>query len=118
MQIDDELIDEIRHGSKSAMEVLIKRHYKTVFSYIYRNVGDFHISYDLSQETFIKMARNIHSYSAGGKFQYWLLKIALNTCRDYYKSRANKSKNNSVPLDETLIESKSKVIDLIEQKLE
>jgi RNA polymerase sigma factor (sigma-70 family) len=118
MQTDDELIIEIRKGIQSAMEVLIKRHYKIVFAYIYRNLGEYHMAYDLTQETFVKMVKNLHSYSVRGNFQHWLLKIALNTCRDYYKSRAYQTTSKSNPLEEAQFENNTKIIDLIEQKLE
>jgi RNA polymerase sigma factor (sigma-70 family) len=119
MQTDDELILEIRRGIQSSMEILIRRHYKTVFAYIYRNLGEYHISYDLTQETFVKMIRSIGSYSANGNFQYWLLKIALNTCRDYFKSRGYRTTKESTSMDDSRLESGgSKIIDLIEQKVE
>lgn len=91
MQSDEELIKEVRKGIQSAMEVLIKRHYKTVFAYIYRYCGDYHASYDLTQETFIKMVRNIDYIEQGARFKHWLLKIALNCCRDYFKSKPFKN---------------------------
>lgn len=116
MQTDHELIQEIRNGSKSALEVLIKCHYKMVFSYIYRYVGDYHTAYDLTQETFIKVAQNIHTYKADGEFKYWLFKIALNTCRDYFKSKTHKMNSNSILVEEMTLEGHSNVIDLIEQK--
>lgn len=116
MQTDHELMLEIRSGSKSALEVLIKRYYKLVFSYIYRIVGDYHTAYDLTQETFIKVAKNMHIYKADGEFKYWLFKIALNTCRDYFKSKAHKMKSDSILVEEITLEDHSNVIDLIEQK--
>ncbi|WP_106767499.1 RNA polymerase sigma factor [Paenibacillus faecalis] len=118
MQTDDELIKKIRKGNQSAIEILIQRHYKVVFAYIYRNLGDYHMAYDLTQETFMKMVRNIHSYSNKGSFQYWLLKISLNTCRDYFRSRAYQTASTSSPIDESVLENKLEGHDAIEQKLE
>lgn len=39
---DEQLIKEINNGSQAAMEVLVKRHYRLVFSYVYRKIGDYH----------------------------------------------------------------------------
>ncbi|MDQ0253560.1 DNA-directed RNA polymerase specialized sigma24 family protein [Evansella vedderi] len=86
--IDEELIEEIKNGSQAAMEVLIKKQYKTIFAYVYRKVGDYHLAYDMTQEVFIKMMKSINEYKGGGKFQHWLLKIAVNHCRDYFRSSA------------------------------
>lgn len=40
MSSDSELIEEIKNGNHSAMEVLINRQYKPVFPYVYRKIGD------------------------------------------------------------------------------
>ena len=86
MPTDDELVEEILNGSKAAMDVLVRRHYKNIFSYVYRKTGNYHLAYDLTQEIFIKMMKSIKNYKQQGKFSSWLLKIAVNHCRDYYKS--------------------------------
>lgn len=90
MQSDEELIRELRLGNKSALEVLLRRHYKLVFAYIYRCLGDYHTAYDLTQDTLIKLVRAIHTLEQGERFKPWLLRIALNTCRDYMRSGSYK----------------------------
>ena len=76
---DDELVEEILNGSKAAMDVLVRRHYKNIFSYVYRKTGNYHLAYDLTQEIFIKMMKSIKNYKQQGKFSSWLLKIAVTT---------------------------------------
>jgi hypothetical protein len=39
MLTDQEIIKDILNGSQSAMEVLVKRHYQTVFAYMYRKTN-------------------------------------------------------------------------------
>ncbi|MFD1638597.1 RNA polymerase sigma factor [Evansella tamaricis] len=75
MQSDESLIEEIKSGSQAAMEVLVKKHYKNIFGFTYRKVGDYHLAYDMTQEIFIKMMKSIASYNGQGKFQNWLLKL-------------------------------------------
>jgi len=118
MLTDHELIKEIQKGSVGALEVLIKRHYKLIYSYIYRQVGDYHTAYDLTQETFTKLAQNIHTYKMSNEFIYWLFKIALNTCRDHFRSKAHKIKAQSILMEEIITEDPLNLIDLIEQKIE
>ncbi|MCY6959870.1 RNA polymerase sigma factor [Clostridium brassicae] len=84
---DEELINEILKGNQSAMEVLINRNYKLVYAFVYRNIGTYHTALDLTQESFIKVMKNLRSFkSYKGNFQPWLLRIALNVCKDYWKS--------------------------------
>jgi RNA polymerase sigma factor (sigma-70 family) len=85
---DEQLIQEINNGSQAAMEVLTKRYYKQIYAYIYRKTSNTHMAYDLTQDVFIKMIRNISTYANGGSFSSWLYTIAVNICRDYYRSAA------------------------------
>ncbi len=86
MLSDEELIEEILRGSQAAMEVLVKRHYKSVFAYVYRKTGDYHTAFDLTQEVFIKMLKALHHYNGVGKFTNWLFKIAHNSCLDHLRA--------------------------------
>ncbi|OUS78569.1 RNA polymerase subunit sigma [Paenibacillus sp. MY03] len=88
MPTDEQLIQEINNGSQAAMEVLTKRYYKQIYAYIYRKTSNSHMAYDLTQDVFIKMIRNISTYANGGSFSSWLYTIAVNICRDYYRSAA------------------------------
>jgi len=85
---DEQLIQEIKNGSQAAMEVLTKRYYKQIYAYIYRKTSNSHTAYDLTQDVFIKMIRSIPSFANGGNFSSWLYTIAVNCCRDYYRSAA------------------------------
>ena len=117
MPTDEDLNQEILNGSQAAMEVLVKRHYKTVFAYVYRKIGDYHTAYDITQEVFIKMIKAIGSYGRGSKFNNWLLKIAVNSCVDYYRSRQRKT-DQQTRLDEQPPDERSNVWDLLSKKLE
>lgn len=118
MPTDEELLEEIHSGSQAAMEVLVKKYYKNIFSYIYRKIGDYHISYDLTQEVFIKMMKAIDRYEGRGKFRNWLLKIAVNHCNDYYKSKSFKNKSREIQLEDRISENNDKVWDLLKKKIE
>jgi DNA-directed RNA polymerase specialized sigma24 family protein len=59
---DQKLINEILNGSEAAMEVLTRKYYKLIFSYVYRKVGDKELASDLTQEVFIKMMKRLSSY--------------------------------------------------------
>ncbi|MFS0860698.1 RNA polymerase sigma factor [Paenibacillus taichungensis] len=97
---DEELIQEIREGSRAAMEVLVKRHYKSIFAYVYRKTGEYHTAYDLTQEVFIKMMNSLDQYRDTGKFSHWLLKIAVNHSTDYFRGRRFKQQHRESELTE------------------
>jgi RNA polymerase sigma factor (sigma-70 family) len=118
-QTDGKLIKEILKGNESAMEILVKRHYDLVHSYIYRTTNDYNIAYDITQDVFIKMMKNIDKYNLEtGKFQNWLLKIAVNTTKDYFKSKTYKQRIENCDIEKHQIEDTSNVIDIISKKEE
>lgn len=116
MPTDEELLDEIKLGSQAAMEVLVKKHYKYIFAYVYRKVDDYHLAYDLTQEVFVKMMKALHQYKEKDKFKHWLLKIAVNHCRDYFRSRSFKQKEKEGELAPKIVDQKNNVWDLISKK--
>lgn len=118
MQSDESLIEEIKNGSQAAMEVLVKKYYKNIFAYTYQKVGDYHLAYDLTQEIFIKMMKSIANYNGQGKFQHWLLKIAVNHCRDYYRSRAYRQSNEIKEITPQLKDERENVEDLLSKKFD
>ncbi|WP_020617807.1 RNA polymerase sigma factor [Paenibacillus daejeonensis] len=112
MYTDEELAGRLQRGDPEALDALIRRHYQLVFAYIYRCTGgDYHTAYDLTQETFIKLVRAAGTLASGDSLKPWLLRIALNTCRDYYRSRTYKSRQ-SAPYQEELATTTDRVVHL------
>jgi len=115
---DEELIKEIKRGSKSSMNVLVRRYYKIVYAYIYRSIFDKTIAYDLTQEACIKIIKNIKNYAEKGSLKSWMLTIASNQCRDYFRSKEAKSKSLSVQLEENRLESNTSPVSSVFEKKE
>lgn len=116
-QSDESLINEILKGNESAMEILVKRYYDLVHSLIYRNTSDYNLAYDLTQEVFIKVIKNINKFSNDkGNFKNWVLKIAVNTNKDYFKSPIYKHRKEMQDIDNHEIKDDKNVIDIISKK--
>ncbi|MGL5755811.1 MAG: RNA polymerase sigma factor [Paraclostridium sp.] len=118
-QTDEKLIKEILKGNESAMEILVKRYYDLVHNFIYRNTSDYNIAYDITQDVFIKMMKNIDKYKIeSGNFKNWLLKISINTTKDYFKSKAYNQRRTSCDISGHEIEDKTNVVDILSKKEE
>lgn len=118
-QTDEKLIQELLQGNESAMEILVKRYYDLVHSFIYRNTSDYNIAYDITQDVFIKMMKNIDKYQIeNGKFKSWLLKIAVNTTKDYFRSKTYKQRTQSYDISNQEIEDRTNVVDILSKKEE
>lgn len=87
LSTDDELVEQALSGIEAAMEVLTRRHYAEVFTYVCRRVGDYQDALDLTQETFLRMLRALPAYRDAGNFRGWLFTIAVNVCRDHFRQK-------------------------------
>lgn len=114
VQNEKELIDEILDGSQAAMEILVNRYYKGIFSYIYRSTGQYHTSYDLTQEVFVKMLKSIERFDKkAGNFKNWIFKIAVNTVKDYFKGSSYRNYKDMAEIDESRIAEGENVVELL-----
>ena len=92
MSIESEniLIERAKNGDLEAFEALIIDYEQLVYNIIYRLMGNPEDTYDLSQETFIKVYTKINQFDGTSKFSTWLYRIATNTCLDELRRRRGK----------------------------
>ena len=90
---DGELVQLYAEGNNEAFDVLLLRHKKRVYTYIYTTVKDVDIANDLFQETFIKAITTIKRgrYTEKGKFSSWILRISHNLTIDYFRKEKNEN---------------------------
>jgi RNA polymerase sigma-70 factor (ECF subfamily) len=86
-QTDEVLIELYRNGDEAALAVLIKRHFASIYSYIYRFVHHASAAEDVTQEVFIKVWRQIDRFKPGMGLRPWLFRIARNTAIDYLRKK-------------------------------
>ena len=68
-------------------EDLVNDHKDMVFNLLFRLTGDYHLSQDLFQETFIKVYRNMNTFQSRSKPSTWIYSIAVNVFRDHSRKR-------------------------------
>ena len=71
-----------RGGNVRAFELLLRRHKKPVFNFLWRQVGNRALAEELLQEVFLRVIRSASSYQEQAKFTTWLYTIARNLCVD------------------------------------
>lgn len=86
MRSDKALIDACLAGRSEAYEVLVRRHQQKVFNVLYRFLGNYEASQDISQETFLTAYQKLGMFSGRSAFSTWLCQIALNKARDMLRS--------------------------------
>lgn len=82
---DIELISSATSGREAGFEELVRRYQKQITGYVYRIVGDYDSSLDVTQEVFIKVYNSLHRYSSEYKFSTWLYRIAHNAAIDHLR---------------------------------
>lgn len=94
---EKQLIKLAQQGDAHAAEQLIKAWYQPVFAYFYKNTGQYHLSKDLTQETFLRMVSALGSYRPWGSFRSWLFTIAANGLKNHWRTLSRRPEE--LPLD-------------------
>lgn len=84
---DNELVQLYINGNEQSLAILIQRHKRKIFSYIYIITRDKTLSEDVFQDTFFKVIQTLKrgQYNEEGKFLPWLLRIAKNLIVDHFR---------------------------------
>src|SRR3954452_13187391 len=82
---DGELITHAIGGRSQGFEELVPRYQRPITSYVFRMLGDYEASLDVTQEVFIKVYNSLSKYSAEYKFSTWLYRIAHNAAIDHMR---------------------------------
>lgn len=112
MQTDNQLIRRIKKKQdKKAADELIRRYYREIYAFTYRQTGERELALDLTQEIFITVLQGIYAFDekkAG--FRTWAYRVAANRITDYYRSKSYKKEKLQQPLQWETEEEKLCVI--------
>jgi RNA polymerase sigma-70 factor (ECF subfamily) len=83
------LVRRAQEGDREAVEALVRRYQKMVFTTAYQFCGfQLDDAQDAAQEAFLKVFRRIRQFEGRSSFSTWLYRIVVNTC--LYESRRKK----------------------------
>lgn len=68
------------------LEVMMRTYGNDVLRMAYSYVKDYATAEDIFQEVFIKVNENLKGFRGESSVKTWLLRITVNTCKDYLKS--------------------------------
>jgi len=96
---DKQLIADYLKGNEEALEILIHRYLKPIYSFVYRYVGDGEAAEDITQEVFVRVWRNLKKFNPrrsrfatlrgrqDKSFKTWLFSIAKNASIDFLRKK-------------------------------
>lgn len=81
------VLRQCQKGNKQAFNELITFYYPFVFKFLLKITNKNDVAYDLTQETFLKLIKNIDKFRVKGKakFSTYLITIARNCYLDYLR---------------------------------
>jgi len=97
---DAHLVAEAAKGSTAAFDVLICRHYDTVFAVAFARLRDRDAAEDMAQEVFLRAWLSVGQLRDGSRFQAWTVRMARNLSANWHRSGTRRSRLvRMVPMD-------------------
>lgn len=106
---DEELMQMVCMGDRSAYQILVKRHLKSISHYAFRLLGNQKDTEDITQEVFLRLWTNAEKWKAEkSKLTTWLHRITHNLCIDYLRKHGRMQTQDSFDdeVDDSLNENK------------
>ena len=102
---EESLIWRAQQRDQEAFAQLYEEHFDRIYRYVALRIGDKIEAEDMTQQVFLHALQSISSFKWKGiPFSAWLFRIAHNQVVDYLR---RKSKQATVPLDESQVSSDS-----------
>ena len=84
---------------EAALTGLVERHRTALVRMCCLCLGDASLAEDAAQETFFKAYRALDSFRGECDEKTWLMRIAINTCRDYHRTAWLRHVDRGTPLE-------------------
>lgn len=103
MNSSRDLVTRVCQGDQEAFRLIFDRYSRPVIGFIYDMVSDRELAEELTQETFVRAFRAIHSMKPETKLSTWLFGIARNVARESLRARIRASKQVTLQ-DESVLD--------------
>ena len=84
---DVQLIHDILSGDERAFSDLVNRYRKSVHSFAWRKVGDYHIAEEITQDTFLQVYNKLPTLQEPNRFSGWLFTITHRQCLAWLRKK-------------------------------
>ena len=91
---DETLMQKFKNGDEGAFMEIMERYQQKMFNYFLRQLHDYALSEDLTQDVFIRVYKYGQTFDHRKSFKPWVYRIALNVLRKElkYQTSENRSK--------------------------
>ena len=98
--VDQELVEKVQQGDKSAFDILVLRYQYKIIKLISRYVHDPNEAMDVAQEAFLKAYRALSGFRGDSAFYTWLYRIAINTAKNYLVAQGRRPPGSDIDAQE------------------
>lgn len=105
----EKLIKQAQKGDVEAFERIIEEHQAVVYSIAFKMAGNESDAFDMAQESFLKIYRNLNKFDGRSKLSTWIYRVVSNTCLDELKKRKRHIENTK-SFDEEIDTSEDKIV--------
>ncbi len=84
---DDQIIQRILKGDRSAFAILVERYQNYVFTLVLRFTINREDAEEISQDVFVKAFRSLQDFRGDSKFSTWLFTITRTTCLSFLRKK-------------------------------
>ncbi len=99
---ETELANELKKGNTNVVSALLKSYGSYIFTIANRVLLNSAEAEEATQDVFMKIIKNIHTYDCKSSFKAWMYSIAYRTAIDYVRKR----KSGQTTLEGIAIDSK------------
>ncbi|MDF2868514.1 MAG: polymerase, sigma-24 subunit, subfamily [Anaerocolumna sp.] len=92
------------------IETLIRKYGNDVLRTAYMYVKDSHLAEDIFQDVFIKVNQKLHTFQGDSNIKTWIIRITINTCKDYMKSAWNQKVMQFTEVHENTLTGKDEFV--------
>lgn len=86
---DEQLVVLALEGQHLALDILIERYLKLVYSFTHRYIREDADAQDVTQEVFVRVWQYLEKFNQSQSFRPWLYTIAKNACLDFLRKKVN-----------------------------
>jgi RNA polymerase sigma-70 factor (ECF subfamily) len=79
---DEMLMVRYQRGDAQAFAELVRRHSRTVYNFVFRQLREQSVAEDVTQEVFLRVVQKAGEFKHEARFSTWLYSITRNLCVD------------------------------------
>jgi RNA polymerase sigma-70 factor, ECF subfamily len=87
---DEMLMVRYQRGDAQAFAELVRRHSRTVYNFVFRQLREPSLAEDVTQDVFLRVVQNASEFKHEARFSTWLYSITRNLCVDQQRRQSHR----------------------------